>query len=550
MTRTARLSATAAALAALTLAAASATAADLGRRVAEEGTDAVPACLACHGPDGLGDADIGAPMIAGMDEAYLRHALEAYATGTRVGPTMEGIAPGLSADERAAVAAYYAALPAAPKDWEVDAAQATAGKAIATAGNVATGTPACTSCHGTNAEGIGATFPRLAGQLPAYMSARLEAWRDGSDAADTPDEALMASIARQLPAEALDAAVAYMASLAPDSGPSLAYQGVDIDWPVQTYNTAAVPAEIPWTKAQAAHEKQAKRMARPDAYDHTPPSFDSIPEGPEGDLIRFGRYLFSNTQVLRGTFVNNDMSCSNCHMGEGASKTAAPVWATAVDFPQYRSKNKHVNTLAERIAGCFFYSMNGTPPPAQHKVMVALEAYMKWLGKGIPSDAVQKVRGYVTLPLPEKTPNFARGEKVFAERCATCHGAEGQGLKQGQRVVFPPLWGPDSYNWGAGMHQLDKAAAFIKANMPLGNADLSEQEAWDVALFMDSHERPQDPRWKGDVQATRNAHHNHVCTYGLETEQGLMGDIGAPLPKPDPLPWQNWASKWEPAAVK
>ena len=73
------------------------------------------------------------------------------------------------------------------------------------------------------------------------------------------------------------------------------------------------------------------------------------------------------------------------------------------------------------------------------------------------------------------------------------------------------------------MHQLDQASGFIKANMPLGNPDLTEQEAWDVALYLDSHERPQDPRWLGDVAATRNAFHDNVSTYGLQDAGGADG---------------------------
>ena len=40
--------------------------------------------------------------------------------------------------------------------------------------------------------------------------------------------------------------------------------------------------------------------------------------------------------------------------------------------------------------------------------------------------------------------------------------------------------------------------------MPLGKSGtLSEQEAWDVAAFMNSHERPQDPRFTKSVVKTR-----------------------------------------------
>ncbi len=79
-----------------------------------------------------------------------------------------------------------------------------------------------------------------------------------------------------------------------------------------------------------------------------------------------------------------------------------------------------------------------------------------------------------------------------------CRGANGEGRKVGNSYNFPPLWGADSYNWGAGMHHINTAAGFIKANMPLGKGNsLSDQEAWDVALYINSHERPADPRAKG-----------------------------------------------------
>ncbi len=511
------------------------------------GTDAVPACATCHGEQGLGDADFGAPMIAGLDAGYIGRVLTAYADGTRVGYTMNGIAAELTSNQIGALAAHYAALPPRGKVWQIDTAVPGQGQAIATEGIMAAGVPACVSCHGQNGEGIGVTFPRLAGQLPDYMAARIDLWNSGEDTADTPEEAIMARIATDAPPEDMSAAIAYFAGLDPAAGPSRAYGRLDTDWPVQTYNTKPLSDGIDWSQADKAHADQQTRLADPALYEHVPPDVSDIPEGPLGDMIRVGREIFTNTQVLRGTFVGNDLTCSNCHMNAGGDPMSAPIWATAVDFPIYRGKNKHVNTLPERLAGCFRYSMNGTPPPAQHKVMVALESYMRWLATGAPSGAVQKARGYVALPMPAQTPDYARGETVYAARCATCHGTDGAGLKEGERVVFPPVWGPNSYNWGAGMHQIEKAAGFLKANMPLGNPDLTDQEAWDVALYIDSHERPQDPRWLGSVEATRRAYHDNVSTYGLRTPDGLMGDTGAPLPKPDPQPWANWSSTWKPA---
>lgn len=518
--------------------------AEPGKTIAMEGAGAVPACKVCHGENGLGNAALGAPMLAGVNRSYLARTLRQYATGERFGPTMNGIAPSLTEDQIQAISAYYAGLDAAPVDWGIDQAMLERGKQVVENGAWDDNVPACTTCHGSNAEGIGEAFPRIAGQLPAYMQARLGYWRSGKDEVQSANEALMAAVAKNLSQQDMQAAVHYLGTMAPDQGPVTGYPAVATEWPEVKYNTKDLPDRIRWERAEAAYTKQQKYLSQDDLYVHTPPPLSDIPEGEEGQMIRLGRFLFSNTQVLRGTFVNNDQNCVNCHMGEGRAKSAAPIWATNVDFPQYRNKNKHVNTTAERIAGCFTFSMNGTPPPARHMTMVALESYMKWLGKGIPSDAKLKVRGYQYLPLPEKTADYARGEVVYKENCAVCHGENGEGRKDGDRVVFPPLWGENAFNWGAGMHTLDKAAAFIKHNMPISNPDLSNQQAWDVALFMNSHERPQDPRWKGDVETTRNAHHGHACTYGLGTANGVMGDTGEPLPKPEPVEWQRWATKW------
>jgi thiosulfate dehydrogenase len=87
---------------------------------------------------------------------------------------------------------------------------------------------------------------------------------------------------------------------------------------------------------------------------------------------------------------------------------------------------------------------------------------------------------------------------VYQTHCAACHGVDGEGLKSGGAYTFPPLWGRSSYNAGAGMHRDATAAGFIKANMPLGQANtLTDQEAWDVAAYMNSQPRPPDPRRRG-----------------------------------------------------
>lgn len=261
-----------------------------------------------------------------------------------------------------------------------------------------------------------------------------------------------------------------------------------------------------------------------------PPSLDEIPEGAFGDLVRRGHAIFTDTATQAPEFVGNGLRCSNCHLDAGRLADSAPLWGAWVRYPAYRSKTGDVSSYTERLQGCFTYSMDGTAPPAGHDVLAALEAYSFWMAEGAPTGRTLAGAGYPKTEQAPAPPDFARGREVYAANCAICHGDDGQGQVVEGRYAFPPLWGPDSYNWGAGMHQLDNAAAFIRANMPLGRGGtLGEQEAWDVALFMNSHERPQDPRFTGDVAETRRRFHDDPNSpYGTEVDGHLLGSAPTP----------------------
>ena len=257
----------------------------------------------------------------------------------------------------------------------------------------------------------------------------------------------------------------------------------------------------------------------------TPPGAGDIPDTPMGDVIRRGEQIFLNTGANAPGFVGNSLNCVNCHLDAGRQAKSAPMWGAYPLYPAYRSKTKHVDTFAERLRGCFTYSMNGKAPPEGDDVLVALEAYAFWMAKGAPIGEKLPGAGFGKLPKPDKAPDLQRGQVVFTAQCVLCHGADGQGQRSGETQVFPPLWGERSYNWGAGMHSIDKAAAFIQANMPLGRGGtLSAQDAWDVAAFINSHERPQDPRFTESVQVTRARFHNSPHSlYGTTVNGKLLG---------------------------
>lgn len=281
---------------------------------------------------------------------------------------------------------------------------------------------------------------------------------------------------------------------------------------------------------------------KPGQYVHQTPDLDAMMNDKTINaelkkVILRGRDIFMNTQQFRGKYVFNDMNCKSCHMGEGGLNWSGPVWPAVTTLPDFRGKNQHVNSLEERIAGCFVFSMNGTPPDYGSDDMVALVAYHQWLATGAKIyERNIGGRGFSHLgdTMPAAT-SYASGEQLFQQQCALCHGSDGAGRQQNGKVIFPSLWGNASYNWGAGMVRIDTAASFIQSNMPLGKpGSLSDQQAWDLALFINSHERPQDPRFTGDAKATRKQFLNfHKGTvYGTEFQGHVLGQDATTGSKP------------------
>lgn len=278
------------------------------------------------------------------------------------------------------------------------------------------------------------------------------------------------------------------------------------------------------TPAAARHTEAGAQSAALPSF--TPPPDSAIPNDPFGAMVRQGRDIFVHTQQYAKEYVGNGLTCQNCHLDAGRRANSAPLWAAYVRYPRYRAKDEMVNSFAERLQGCFRFSMNGKPPPADSEVIKALTAYAYWLATGAPTGKDLAGFGYPTQDFkPPQAPSYARGQQVYASHCALCHGADGQGQKAASQYVFPPLWGPESFNWGAGMGNVNNAAAFIKANMPFSRGGtLSDQDAWDVAMYVDGHERPQDPRFDGNVASTRKRYHESKWSlYGTEVDGHLLG---------------------------
>ena len=263
-----------------------------------------------------------------------------------------------------------------------------------------------------------------------------------------------------------------------------------------------------------------------------PPPESAIAPGKFGDAVKLGEAIFRDPAAHAGTYVGNDLRCSNCHLDGGRLSGASPMWAAYVSYPVYRKKNDQVNSFQQRLQDCFRYSMNGKAPPLGDPVLTALESYSFFLAKGLPTGEPAPGRGFPELPKPTSAPDPAHGATAYRQHCAACHGADGTGQNADGKIVFPPLWGARSFNWGAGMASIKNAAEFIRANMPLGQGgSLTPQEAWDLAAFVDSQVRPQDPRFNGDVATTRKTFHDTPFSmYGQTVNGKVLGDPAATPP--------------------
>lgn len=248
-------------------------------------------------------------------------------------------------------------------------------------------------------------------------------------------------------------------------------------------------------------ESAATKPEKPKEKLHIAPSDSTIPNDKYGDAVRLGKKIFTETYKYARRYAGNDLSCSNCHLDAGRKPHSGPMWAAFGMYPAYRSENNRNNTLAEIIQQCFRFNMNGIAPTLDAPEVRALISYTHFLSKGVPVGVEMPGRGFPRVPGTGYDPNPTRGGDVYKEKCSECHGKDGQGLKKDEeRYVYPPLWGMDSYNKGSGMTRIEILAGFVKANMPMQQDwSLTDQEALDVAAYVNLQFRPWDPR-KGVIK--------------------------------------------------
>ncbi len=219
----------------------------------------------------------------------------------------------------------------------------------------------------------------------------------------------------------------------------------------------------------------------------------------------YGKRLLAQTPELLGPdvadpkmrYTESRLSCGSCHLGTGAEPGTLSLPETIHHYPRFSARVGLSTTIEDRVNECMQRSMNGRPLPKNSAEMLAMAAYIRSLGYHDAAAGAnhRKAKEPPAFKTPNRAADLKAGKKIIEEKCASCHQADGSGLLAAalpiHGYVFPPLWGPDSFNTGAGMHRVLTSARFIKARMPLGKPDLTNDEAFDAAGYINSQPRPE-----------------------------------------------------------
>jgi thiosulfate dehydrogenase len=232
------------------------------------------------------------------------------------------------------------------------------------------------------------------------------------------------------------------------------------------------------------------------------PDSSSIKDEKNADEISYGKELIANTAFYFGPkgkiqHSSNGMNCQNCHLKAGTVPFGNNYSAVASTYPKFRERSGSIEQIHKRVNDCFERSLNGQALDTNLKEMKSIIAYLKWLGKDVPKGEKPKGAGITELAFMDRAADPEKGKLVYTEKCQTCHTANGEGKLNADGITYqyPPLWGMHSYNNGAGLFRLSRFAGYVKSNMPQNTThdapQLTDEEAWDVAAFVNSQPRPE-----------------------------------------------------------
>jgi thiosulfate dehydrogenase len=231
------------------------------------------------------------------------------------------------------------------------------------------------------------------------------------------------------------------------------------------------------------------------------PDTSTIANDDAGKQIEYGRILIANTSHYFGPngiiqHSSNGMNCQNCHLDAGTKIFGNNYSAVASTYPKFRERSGKTESIYKRVNDCFERSLNGKAIDTLGKEMLAIKAYILWLGKDVKKGEKPNGAGLTELKYLSRAADSDKGKLIYVEKCKSCHGENGEGKMNGDNLnyQYPPLWGEHSYNNGAGLFRLSRFAGYVKSNMPFGatseSPQLTDEQAWDVAAFVNTQQRP------------------------------------------------------------
>lgn len=255
-------------------------------------------------------------------------------------------------------------------------------------------------------------------------------------------------------------------------------------------------------KQEAIAKRETERKQEEEAASFWKPADISEEQDPiKRDLLAYGKELVVHTAKYLGPQgsamkITNGMNCQNCHQDAGTKPWGNNYGGVVSTYPKYRARSGTVEGLEKRINDCMERSLNGKPLAEDSREMLAIKAYIEYIGKDVEKGKKGKASGIFELPKMKRATDPLKGKEIYTAKCQSCHGQNGEGVLAADKVeyVYPPLWGDHSYNIGAGLYRISRFAGYVKYNMPQGatyfNPQLTDEEAWDVAAFVNSQPRP------------------------------------------------------------
>jgi len=217
--------------------------------------------------------------------------------------------------------------------------------------------------------------------------------------------------------------------------------------------------------------------------------------------LAYGKELIAHTSKYlgpQGTVmpISNGMNCQNCHLEAGTKIFGNNYGSVASIYPKFRARSGTVENIFKRVNDCIERSLNGKALDTGSKEMLAIAQYITYIGGNVEKGQKAKGSGLKDLTYLSRAADAQKGKTVYVAKCQSCHQPDGGGLLMADKseYSYPPLWGNHSYNDGAGLYRLSNFAKYVKYNMPQGvvhdSPQLTDEEAWDVAAFVNSQPRP------------------------------------------------------------